>query len=157
MGNDNTIYGILGSTLRAIANAIRGKTGGSAAIPVSSFASQINSIETGGEIEALNVTGNGTYTASGGVDGYSPVTVNVANTYTAGDEGKVVSSGALISQGTEEITQNGVYDTTEIRSVTVAVAMTGLRAEGTGTYDFAGDLESGAIAFSSSVTAELVS
>ena len=29
-------------------------------------------------IEALNVTQNGTYTASGGVDGYSPVTVNVS-------------------------------------------------------------------------------
>lgn len=29
-------------------------------------------------IEALSVTQNGTYTASGGVDGYSPVTVNVS-------------------------------------------------------------------------------
>ena len=28
-------------------------------------------------IEALNVTTNGTYTAPSGVDGYSPVTVNV--------------------------------------------------------------------------------
>ena len=28
-------------------------------------------------IEALNVTANGTYTAPSGVDGYSPVTVNV--------------------------------------------------------------------------------
>jgi len=32
----------------------------------------------GATIEALNVTQNGTYTASGGVDGYSPVTVNVS-------------------------------------------------------------------------------
>lgn len=31
-------------------------------------------------IEALTVTENGTYTAPEGVDGYSPVTVNVANT-----------------------------------------------------------------------------
>lgn len=31
----------------------------------------------GGTIEPLSVTQNGTYTASGGVDGYSPVTVNV--------------------------------------------------------------------------------
>lgn len=29
-------------------------------------------------IQALSVTANGTYTASGGVDGYSPVTVNVS-------------------------------------------------------------------------------
>jgi hypothetical protein len=28
-------------------------------------------------IESLNITHNGTYTASGGVDGYSPITVNV--------------------------------------------------------------------------------
>ena len=32
----------------------------------------------GGNIQALSVTQNGTYTASGGVDGYSPVTVNVS-------------------------------------------------------------------------------
>lgn len=32
----------------------------------------------GGVIEPLSVTSNGTYTASGGVDGYSPVTVNVS-------------------------------------------------------------------------------
>ena len=32
----------------------------------------------GATIEALNVTQNGTYTASGGVDGYSPVTVSVS-------------------------------------------------------------------------------
>ena len=32
----------------------------------------------GGNIQALSVTTNGTYTASGGVDGYSPVTVNVS-------------------------------------------------------------------------------
>ena len=32
----------------------------------------------GGNIQSLSVTTNGTYTASGGVDGYSPVTVNVS-------------------------------------------------------------------------------
>lgn len=32
----------------------------------------------GANIEALSITQNGTYTASGGVDGYSPVTVNVS-------------------------------------------------------------------------------
>jgi hypothetical protein len=32
----------------------------------------------GGNIQSLSVTQNGTYTASGGVDGYSPVTVNVS-------------------------------------------------------------------------------
>ena len=39
-------------------------------------------------IEALSVTQNGTYTASGGVDGYSPVTVNVSG---GGGSSNVVS------------------------------------------------------------------
>lgn len=43
------------------------------------YADYIDSIQTGGSanIQPLSITANGTYTASGGVNGYSPVTVNV--------------------------------------------------------------------------------
>lgn len=46
----------------------------------------------GGTIESLTVTQNGIYTASGGVDGYSPVTVNVSP-----------------NVDTKSVTQNGTY------------------------------------------------
>lgn len=66
---------------------------------------------------------NGTYDASDDdADGYSEVTVSVPNTYTAGDEGKVVSSGALVSQTAATYTANSVYDTTLIDEVTVNVS-----------------------------------
>ena len=58
-----------------------------------------------------------------GAEGYSSVTANVPNTYVAGDEGKVVSSGALVAQTAmpDEITENGTVDTTFYNSVTVNV------------------------------------
>lgn len=58
-------------------------------------------------IQALSVTENGTYTASGDVDGYSPVTVNVSG-------GGGGSSYSLIASG--EITAN--------TSSTIAVSLT---------------------------------
>ena len=72
-------------------------------------------------VEPLSVTSNGTTTAPTG-KAYSPVVVNVPNTYAAGDEGKVVSNGALVAQTTHaEVTQNGTVDTTLNNSVTVNV------------------------------------
>lgn len=69
------------------------------------------------------ITSNGTYNASSdSADGYKKVVANVANTYTAGDEGKVVSSGALVSQTAATYTANSVYDTTLIDEVTVNVS-----------------------------------
>ena len=67
------------SSLTGIANAIRGKNGGTTTYKPSEMAAAITAISGGGEpvIEALSVTSNGTYTAPDGVDGYSPVTVNV--------------------------------------------------------------------------------
>ena len=66
------------STLTAIGNAIRGKEGTSALIPVNDMATRISAIETGSDpvINPLAVTANGTYTATD-CDGYSPITVNV--------------------------------------------------------------------------------
>ena len=46
-------------------------------------------IEAMGTTEELTVTANGDYSEQG--KNYSPVHVNVPNTYAAGDEGKVVS------------------------------------------------------------------
>ena len=72
------------------------------------------------DIDALSVTANGTYTASE-CDGFSPVTVNVPNTYTSSDEGKVVNNGALASQTSTTKTANGTYDTTLNNEVVVNV------------------------------------
>ena len=77
----------------------------------------------GGEIstQSLNVSANGTYRAPTG-KAYTPVNVNVPNSYSASDEGKVVSNGALVSQTAHaEVTQNGTIDTTLNNSVTVNV------------------------------------
>lgn len=68
------------------------------------------------------VTQNGAYDpADDDADGYSGVTVNVPNTYAAGDEGKVVYNGALVAQGSQTVTQNGTYDTTLKNEVIVDV------------------------------------
>ena len=91
-------------------------------------ASTIDSIELGGGGSATliekSISANGVYNASSdSADGYSKVTVDVPNTYTAGDEGKVVSSGALVAQTAHAtITINGSYDTTLNNSVEVDVA-----------------------------------
>ena len=77
----------------------------------------------GGEqitVESLTATENKTYTAPTG-KAYSPVTVNVPNTYSASDEGKVVSSGTLVSQTSATKTQNGIYDTTTNNEIIVNV------------------------------------
>lgn len=65
--------------LGAIGDAIRAKTGGTELLTLDAMPTAIESISGAAEpvIEALSVTSNGTYTASNGVDGYSPVTVNV--------------------------------------------------------------------------------
>ena len=76
----------------------------------------------GSTLKTKTVNANGEYRASDdSADGYSKVTVNVPNTYEAGDEGKVVSGGALVAQTTQTVTANGVVDTTTVDEVTVAV------------------------------------
>jgi hypothetical protein len=61
-------------------------------------------------IEELAITENGTYTAPDGVDGYSPVTVNVP-----------VPDGYIKPSGTKIITENGTHDAKEYESVAVNV------------------------------------
>ena len=67
------------SSLTGIADAIRAKNGSTDTYKPSEMAAAITAISGAAEpvIEALEVTSNGTYTASNGVDGYSPITVNV--------------------------------------------------------------------------------
>ena len=70
------------------------------------------------------ITANGEYNASDdSADGYSKVDVNVPNTYTAEDEGKVVDNGTLVAQTAmpSEVTENGTIDTTLYNSVSVNV------------------------------------
>lgn len=89
------------------------------------------------------ITANGTYSASSdGLDGYDEVTANVPNTYAAGDEGKVVSNGALVAQTSVTKTANGTYDTTLNNEVVVAVpgATLGTKSiTANGTYDASDD------------------
>ena len=71
--------------------------------------------EGGGEtvepvIEELTVTENGTYTAPTGVDGYSPIKVNVP-----------IPDGYIKPSGTLNIDANGTYNVTNKASVVVAV------------------------------------
>lgn len=72
------------------------------------------------EIQALNVTQNGTYNPGSG-KAYKPVTVNVPNSYAPADEGKVVDNGALVAQTSRNVTANGTYDTTTNDEVVVRV------------------------------------
>lgn len=70
----------------------------------------------------ISVTSNGTQTEN--VSGYASAQLNVAvpNSYSASDEGKVVSNGALVAQTSDTVTQNDTYDTTLINSLTVNVS-----------------------------------
>lgn len=65
-----------------------------------------------------NITANGN---GQDVVGYASVNVSVPNSYTASDEGKVVSSGALVAQTARSISANGTYDTTTNNSISVSV------------------------------------
>ena len=64
-------------TLTGIANAIRSKTGDTQPISTTEMATQIEGITTGGNVAELTITSNGTYRAPEGIDGYTPVVVNV--------------------------------------------------------------------------------
>ena len=69
-------------------------------------------------------SGTKSITANGNgqdVVGYAAVNVNVPNSYAAADEGKVVQSGALVSQSSQTVTENGTYDTTTKNEVVVDV------------------------------------
>ena len=113
------------SSLSNIASAIRAKLGVNTTYTPSQMAAAIASIPGASTLGTKSVTANGTYAASSdSLDGYSSVSVNVANSYGSSDEGKVVSSGALVAQTarSDAITVNGTYNTTTNNSVTVNVS-----------------------------------
>lgn len=75
--------------------------------------------------EYIIPTGTKNITANGNaqdVKAYEKVNVSVPNSYSASDEGKVVSNGALVSQTSDTVTTNDTYDTTLINSLTVNVS-----------------------------------
>jgi hypothetical protein len=127
--------------LSAIGDAIRAKTGKSEKLTLDQMPTEIASIEGGGGttpanpiIEPLSVTENGTYTAPAGVDGYSPIEVNVP-----------IPNGYILPSGTKTITENGTHDAREYESVAVNVPIPDgyIKPSGTlnitknGTYDVA--------------------
>lgn len=65
-----------------------------------------------------SITQNGTED----VTNYASVSVSVPNSYSASDEGKVVSNSALVAQTSDTVTANDTYDTTLINSLTVNVS-----------------------------------
>lgn len=94
------------------------------ATPVTHLEHVISENSGGGSATLIEktVTQNGVYNAADdSADGYSKVTANVPNSYEPSDEGKVVSSGALVAQSSGSTTQNGTVDTTLINSLTVNV------------------------------------
>jgi len=79
----------------------------------------------------ITITANGTTTEDVTNYASAQITANVPNTYTSSDEGKVVSNGALVAQGSDTVTANDTYDTTLINSLTVNVSGGGQIATGT--------------------------
>ncbi len=58
------------------------------------------------------------------IAGYNKVRVNVPNTYSEADEGKVVDDGELVSQSSKNISTNGTHSTTLNNEVVVSVPNT---------------------------------
>ena len=138
------------SSLESIADAIRAKNGTENTYKPGQMAAAIEALPGPSTLVSKSITQNGSYDPEDDdADGYSAVTVNVPNSYAAGDEGKVVTNGALVAQTarSEEITVNGTYNTTENNSVTVNTAggstLITKTIEANGTYNAVDDSADG--------------
>ena len=110
--------------LQDIADAIRSKNGSSDTYTPAEMAQAISGIHTADEVVLVQktVNANGQYSASDdSADGYSGVRVNVPNSYSASDNGKVVVNQELVAQTSKNINANGTHDTTANNSVVVDV------------------------------------
>jgi hypothetical protein len=119
-----SLVSVTESSLENIAATIRNKKGGTDTYTPGQMAGAINGIHTADEVVLVqkSITANGTYNPAGdSADGYSGVSVDVANSYTSDDNGKVVSNQQLVAQTSKQITANGTHDTTTNNSVSVAV------------------------------------
>lgn len=86
----------------------------------------IRTIQANPSLVTKSITANGIYDAEDDdADGYSEVTVEVPNTYSSSDNGKVVQNGSLVSQTSRTVTSNGTYDTTTNNSTIVNVPSVG--------------------------------
>ncbi len=114
------------ASLSDIAQALRSKLGTNETFKPSQMGDGVRRLPSASSAPVLitkQISANGTYAASGdNADGYSSVEVSVANSYSASDEGKVVDNGALVSQTSRNITDNGTYDTTTNNEVVVSVS-----------------------------------
>ena len=84
--------------------------------------SSVNVAVPGPSLQSKTATQNGQVTPDNGYDGLSAVDVAVPNTYSAADDGKVVSNGQLVAQSSMSIASNGTYDTTLINEVEINVS-----------------------------------
>lgn len=72
--------------------------------------------------KSISILQNGTTTEDVSAFAYAQIITNVPNSYSAADEGKVVSGAALVAQTASTVTANATYDTTLINSLTVSVS-----------------------------------
>lgn len=118
-------YFVDGQDLTDIADAIRTGLASTASLEFpDDFVTGIGNISgtTPTGEKTINVSANGTTTTDVTQYATAKVVADVPNTYAAGDEGKVVSSGALVAQTSSSTTINGTFDTTLINSMTVNVS-----------------------------------
>lgn len=106
---DDPLYSIKKSTVTAIADKIRAKTGKTDLFDPVDMPTEIDGIETGiTPTGTVNITENGTHDVSN----YANAVVDVPN---------VIPDGYIKPSGTKEITKNGTHDVASYASVKVDV------------------------------------